>query len=188
MLSIILVTASFFVDLEIRHPFVMMTFMILIPVSFCLFGFILGIWADWLGEADDRSGAGHHAAHLSRRHLLLDRHVAARLAVDEDAVMEQRCETNQGAHGERDPARDFGQERAWIQDSIGCVIGGRRKMAGRKRSTKSSRTNIENTHPMQNGTAESVVGFVRRESLDSERLTRFQPHPHNREQSEPAGV
>ena len=44
--SIILLTASFFVDLEIRHPFVMLTFLVLIAVSFCLFGFILGIWAD----------------------------------------------------------------------------------------------------------------------------------------------
>jgi ABC-2 type transport system permease protein len=44
--SIILLTASFFVDLEILHPFVMLTFLVLIAVSFCLFGFILGIWAD----------------------------------------------------------------------------------------------------------------------------------------------
>jgi ABC-2 type transport system permease protein len=44
--SIILATASFFVDLDIRHPFVMIAFMLLIPISFCLFGFILGIWAD----------------------------------------------------------------------------------------------------------------------------------------------
>jgi ABC-2 type transport system permease protein len=44
--SIILATASFFVDLHIRHPVVMIAFMVLIPVSFCLFGFILGIWAD----------------------------------------------------------------------------------------------------------------------------------------------
>ncbi len=44
--SIILLTASVFVDLEIRHPFVMITFLVLIAVSFCLFGFILGIWAD----------------------------------------------------------------------------------------------------------------------------------------------
>jgi ABC-2 type transport system permease protein len=44
--SIILVTASFFVDLQIRHPFVMAAFLVLTSVSFCLFGFILGIWAD----------------------------------------------------------------------------------------------------------------------------------------------
>lgn len=44
--SIILVTAGFFVDLEILHPLVMATFLVLTSVSFCLFGFILGIWAD----------------------------------------------------------------------------------------------------------------------------------------------
>lgn len=43
---IILATASLFVDLEIAHPLVMVTFLVLTAVSFCLFGFILGIWAD----------------------------------------------------------------------------------------------------------------------------------------------
>lgn len=44
--SIILATASFFVDIEVAHPVVMVTFLLLTCVSFCLFGFILGIWAD----------------------------------------------------------------------------------------------------------------------------------------------
>ena len=44
--TIILVTASFFVDIEIAHPLIMVTFLVLTCVSFCLFGFILGIWAD----------------------------------------------------------------------------------------------------------------------------------------------
>ena len=44
--TIILVTASFFVDLEIAHPVVMVSFLVLTCVSFCLFGFIMGIWAD----------------------------------------------------------------------------------------------------------------------------------------------
>jgi ABC-2 type transport system permease protein len=43
---IILVTASFFVDLHIAHPFIMFLFLVLISVSFSLFGFILGVWAD----------------------------------------------------------------------------------------------------------------------------------------------
>ena len=43
---IILATASFFVDLEIAHPGVMLLFLVLISVSFSLFGFILGVWAD----------------------------------------------------------------------------------------------------------------------------------------------
>ncbi len=44
--TIILITASFFVDLRIAHPLIMVTFLVLTSVSFCLFGFILGIWAD----------------------------------------------------------------------------------------------------------------------------------------------
>ena len=43
--AIILFTASFFVDIEIAHPFIMVAFLLLTCVSFCLFGFILGIWA-----------------------------------------------------------------------------------------------------------------------------------------------
>jgi ABC-2 type transport system permease protein len=43
---IILGTASFFVDLDIAHPFIMLLFLVLISVSFSLFGFILGVWAD----------------------------------------------------------------------------------------------------------------------------------------------
>lgn len=44
--SIILATATFFVDIEIAHPFVMVLFLVLTSVSFSLFGFVLGIWAD----------------------------------------------------------------------------------------------------------------------------------------------
>ena len=43
---IIFVTANFFADIELAHPFVMLLFLVLTSVSFCLFGFILGIWAD----------------------------------------------------------------------------------------------------------------------------------------------
>jgi ABC-2 type transport system permease protein len=42
----ILLTAHLFVDIEILHPFWMLSFLILTSVSFCLFGFIVGIWAD----------------------------------------------------------------------------------------------------------------------------------------------
>ena len=42
---IILATASFFVPIQILHPFWMMTFMLLTAVTFSLFGFIVGIWA-----------------------------------------------------------------------------------------------------------------------------------------------
>ena len=44
--AIILATASFFVDIHIAHPVVMTLFLVLTSVSFSLFGFILGIWAD----------------------------------------------------------------------------------------------------------------------------------------------
>ena len=42
---IILATASLFVDVTVAHPGAMVAFMALIAISFCLFGFILGIWA-----------------------------------------------------------------------------------------------------------------------------------------------
>ncbi len=43
---IILVTAGFFVPLEIAHPVWMVGFLILTCISFSLFGFIIGLWAD----------------------------------------------------------------------------------------------------------------------------------------------
>ena len=43
---IILVTARAFVDFEIAHPLTMLTFLLLTSLTFSLFGFILGIWAD----------------------------------------------------------------------------------------------------------------------------------------------
>lgn len=43
---IILITASFFVELRIAHPFWMVGFLLLTCVTFSLFGFIIGLWAD----------------------------------------------------------------------------------------------------------------------------------------------
>ncbi|MGA0532645.1 ABC transporter permease [Hansschlegelia sp. KR7-227] len=43
---IMLATAALFVHVEIRHPFWMIAFLILTAVTFSLFGFIIGIWAD----------------------------------------------------------------------------------------------------------------------------------------------
>lgn len=43
---IILATAGLFVDLRIDHPFWMIAFLLLTAVTFSLFGFIIGIWAD----------------------------------------------------------------------------------------------------------------------------------------------
>jgi len=43
---IILATARVFIPFEIEHPFVMIGFLLLTAVTFCLFGFAIGIWAD----------------------------------------------------------------------------------------------------------------------------------------------
>lgn len=44
--AIILITASFFVDLRIDHPIWMVVFLILTCISFSLLGFIIGLWAN----------------------------------------------------------------------------------------------------------------------------------------------
>lgn len=43
---LILGTASLFVPLEVKHPFWMLLFLVLTCVTFSLFGFLIGIWAD----------------------------------------------------------------------------------------------------------------------------------------------
>ncbi|WP_140985737.1 ABC transporter permease [Asticcacaulis tiandongensis] len=43
---IILATARLFVDYSVMYPLAMIGFLVLISVTFSLFGFILGIWAD----------------------------------------------------------------------------------------------------------------------------------------------
>jgi ABC-2 type transport system permease protein len=43
---IILATARLFVDYRIAHPLLMVAFLLLTAVTFSLFGFIIGIWAD----------------------------------------------------------------------------------------------------------------------------------------------
>jgi ABC-2 type transport system permease protein len=42
---IILVTAAFFVPVQIRHPLWMIAFLLLTATTFSLFGFVIGIWA-----------------------------------------------------------------------------------------------------------------------------------------------
>ena len=44
--AIILATAGFFVPLQIMHPVWMLLFLGLTAITFSLFGFIIGIWAD----------------------------------------------------------------------------------------------------------------------------------------------
>jgi ABC-2 type transport system permease protein len=43
---IILATARLFVDYHIAHPLLMVAFLLLTAITFSLFGFIIGIWAD----------------------------------------------------------------------------------------------------------------------------------------------
>ncbi|MED5389753.1 MAG: ABC transporter permease [Pseudomonadota bacterium] len=43
---LILLTARLFVDYEVQHPLMMISFLLLTAITFSLFGFIIGIWAD----------------------------------------------------------------------------------------------------------------------------------------------
>src|SRR6186997_1720133 len=43
---VILATANFFVPVSIVHPVWMIVFLVLTATTFCLFGFVLGIWAN----------------------------------------------------------------------------------------------------------------------------------------------
>src|SRR5690606_25852055 len=42
---VILATASLFVPIQILHPWFMVAFLVLTAATFCLFGFIIGIWS-----------------------------------------------------------------------------------------------------------------------------------------------
>ena len=44
--TLILVTARLFVAYEVQHPFLMLAFLVLTSVTFSLFGFLIGLWAD----------------------------------------------------------------------------------------------------------------------------------------------
>ena len=46
---VILATASLFVPIKILHPVLMVAFLLMTALTFSLFGFILGIWAQGLG-------------------------------------------------------------------------------------------------------------------------------------------
>lgn len=43
---LILITARLFVDYEVQHPVMMISFLLLTAITFSLFGFIIGVWAD----------------------------------------------------------------------------------------------------------------------------------------------
>jgi ABC-2 type transport system permease protein len=42
---VIFVTAHLFVDVEVKHPLLMLLYLLLVAGTFCLFGFIVGVWA-----------------------------------------------------------------------------------------------------------------------------------------------
>lgn len=42
---VIFATAHLFVDVQVAHPLLMVAFLAMMAIAFCLFGFILGIWA-----------------------------------------------------------------------------------------------------------------------------------------------
>jgi ABC-2 type transport system permease protein len=42
---VILATANLFVDVHVEHPLLMLAFLLLVAATFCLFGFIVGVWA-----------------------------------------------------------------------------------------------------------------------------------------------
>lgn len=44
--TIIFATANLFVDIDVQHPFLALTFLVLTALSFSLLGFLLGVWAD----------------------------------------------------------------------------------------------------------------------------------------------
>ena len=44
--TLIITTATFFIDLNIQHPLLMLFFLIMTSITFSLFGFIIGLWAD----------------------------------------------------------------------------------------------------------------------------------------------
>src|ERR671917_1317057 len=42
---VILITANLFVDVRVEHPVLMLLYLLLVAATFCLFGFIVGVWA-----------------------------------------------------------------------------------------------------------------------------------------------
>ena len=79
---IILVTARLFVPYHIVHPVWMIAFLLLTAVTFSLFGFIIGVWADGFEKLQIVPLLVVTPADLPRRQLLFDQHAAARLAHD----------------------------------------------------------------------------------------------------------
>ncbi len=105
---IILITARLFVSYEIAHPLWMVAFLVLTAVTFSLFGFIIGVWADGFEKAADHSLDDRHAADLPGRELLFDQHAAAvlaeGLAVQSGGLPDQRVPVELLRRLRREPA------------------------------------------------------------------------------------
>ena len=64
--AVILITAAFFVPLRIAHPVWMIFFLVLIAVTFSLFGFVIGSWADGFEQAEGDGGEDEDDEHPHR--------------------------------------------------------------------------------------------------------------------------
>ena len=118
--TIILMTANVFVDLNIAHPFIMVFFLVLTCISFSLFGFIIGLWAnnfeklqlipdgglDVLPPHREHLGHGTVADHLAhdrfvhRVKRLLEIHLdrlGERISDDHDRRSIRRCTSRRAA-------------------------------------------------------------------------------------------
>jgi ABC-2 type transport system permease protein len=62
---IILATASLFVPLHIEHPFWMVFFLLLTALTFSLFGFVIGLWADGFEKLQNRVTARQNGGSMS---------------------------------------------------------------------------------------------------------------------------
>ena len=78
--SVILLTATLFVDYSIAHPFYAFLFIILVSASFSLLGFILGIWAEGFEKLQMVPMLILTPLTFLGRNLLLDRHAGGALA------------------------------------------------------------------------------------------------------------
>ena len=69
---LILFTATFFVEFHIMHPLIMILFLILTALTFSLFGFIIGIWADDFEKITNRAIISCYPVIVSRRKFLFN--------------------------------------------------------------------------------------------------------------------
>ena len=79
---LILGTARIFVPYEIAHPWWMIAFLLLTAVTFSLFGFIIGLWADSFQKLQVVPMLIVTPAHIPGRRVLFDHYVASIVAED----------------------------------------------------------------------------------------------------------